>query len=159
MGTIQFECPATGRPISTGIETEPISFCRLSRTWVDLYCPECGRFHGAKIWLAQETSASACFSKSALSKQTHIALHRQPRLADHRLNRSCLRSAPSSKHRSNCIPSGSGSRAQSVLSHLVSPMNLHLPSAITSTSLVLCFRICGSPSVKPHPPHEPKGRS
>ena len=114
MGTILFECPATGRPISTGIETEPISFCRLSRTWVDLYCPECGRFHGAKIWLAQETSASACFSKSALSKQTHIALHRQPRLADHRLNRSCLRSAPSSKHRSNCIPSGNGSHAQSV---------------------------------------------
>ena len=25
MGTILFECPITGRPVSTGIETEPIS--------------------------------------------------------------------------------------------------------------------------------------
>ena len=54
MGTILFECPMTGRPVSTGVETEPISFCRLSKTWLELYCPLCGRFHGAKIWLAQE---------------------------------------------------------------------------------------------------------
>ena len=31
MGTILFECPMTGRPISTGVETEPISFCRISK--------------------------------------------------------------------------------------------------------------------------------
>jgi hypothetical protein len=65
MGTILFECPMTGRPVSTGVETEPISFCRLSKTWLELYCPLCGRFHGAKIWLAQETSASMSFTKSA----------------------------------------------------------------------------------------------
>ena len=65
MGTILFECPMTGRPVSTGVETEPISFCRLSNTWLELYCPLCGRFHGAKIRLAQETSASMSFSKSA----------------------------------------------------------------------------------------------
>jgi hypothetical protein len=52
MGTILFECPITGRPVSTGVETEPISFCRLRKTWLDLYFPLCERFHGAKIWLA-----------------------------------------------------------------------------------------------------------
>ncbi len=65
MGTILFECPKTGRPVSTGIETEPISFCRLTETWLEVYCPLCGYFHGAKVWLAPETSASMCFSKSA----------------------------------------------------------------------------------------------
>ena len=64
MGTILFECPITGRSVSTGIETQPVSFCRLSKTWLDLYCPLCGRFHGAKIWL-QETSALIGFSNSA----------------------------------------------------------------------------------------------
>jgi hypothetical protein len=65
MGTILFQCPLTGSAVSTGIETEPISFCRLSQTWLELYCPLCGGFHGAKIWLDQETSASMSFSKSA----------------------------------------------------------------------------------------------
>ena len=51
MGTILFECPNTGRPLSTGFETEPVSFCRLHKTWLELYCPLCERFHGAKIWL------------------------------------------------------------------------------------------------------------
>jgi hypothetical protein len=55
MGTILFECPSTGSPVSTGVETEPISFCRLSKTWLELYCPLCGRVHGARIWLAPET--------------------------------------------------------------------------------------------------------
>ena len=66
MGTILFECPMTGRPVSTGIETEPVSFCRVSKTWLEVYCPLCGRFHGAKIWLAQENSASMIFSRSAV---------------------------------------------------------------------------------------------
>jgi hypothetical protein len=70
MGTIVFECPVTGRPVSTGVETEAISFCRLSKTWLELYCPLCERFHGAKIWLDQETSLSTIFSKCAASKRT-----------------------------------------------------------------------------------------
>ena len=37
MGTILFECPKTGSAVSTGGETEPISFCRLSKTWLDVY--------------------------------------------------------------------------------------------------------------------------
>ena len=65
MGTILFECPETGRPVSTGIETEALSFCRLSETWLEVHCPICGHFHGAKVWLAQETSASMYFSKSS----------------------------------------------------------------------------------------------
>ena len=44
MGTILFECPKTGSAVSTGVETEPISFCRLSKTWLELYCPLCGHF-------------------------------------------------------------------------------------------------------------------
>jgi hypothetical protein len=69
MGTILFECLTTGLPVSTGIETEPISFCRLSKTWLELYCPLCGCFHGAKIWLGQERSASMSFSLSAASER------------------------------------------------------------------------------------------
>jgi hypothetical protein len=56
MRTILFECPFTGAAISTGIETEPISFCRISKKWLRVYCPACCRFHGAKIWLNPESS-------------------------------------------------------------------------------------------------------
>ena len=65
MGTILFECAKTGCAVSTGIETQPISFCRLSETWLEVYCPLCGHFHGAKVWLAEETSSSLCFSKNS----------------------------------------------------------------------------------------------
>ena len=65
MGTILFECPNTGSAISTGVETEPISFCRFSKTWVVIYCPECGQSHGAKIWLDAETSASVALMEKA----------------------------------------------------------------------------------------------
>jgi hypothetical protein len=58
MGTILFECPKTGRAVSTGIETQPISFCRLTETCLNVYCPLCGHFHEAKVWLAEETSSS-----------------------------------------------------------------------------------------------------
>jgi hypothetical protein len=78
MGTILFECPMTGRPVSTGIETEPVSFCRVSKTWLEVYCPLCGRFHGAKIWLAQENSASMIFSE-VRSERTHTGDHSDPR--------------------------------------------------------------------------------
>jgi endogenous inhibitor of DNA gyrase (YacG/DUF329 family) len=78
MGTILFECPTTGRPVSTGIETEPVSFCRVSKTWLEVYCPLCGRFHGAKIWLAQENSASMIFSE-VRSERTQTGDHSDPR--------------------------------------------------------------------------------
>jgi hypothetical protein len=51
MGTILFECPFSGAAVSTGIETEPISFCRVPKKWLRVYCPACGFFHGANIWL------------------------------------------------------------------------------------------------------------
>ena len=57
MGRILFECPFTGTAVSTGIETEPISFCRLTKKWLKLYCPACGCFHGAKIWFDRDYSA------------------------------------------------------------------------------------------------------
>jgi hypothetical protein len=61
MGTILFECPSTGSPVSTGVETEPISFCRLSKTRLELYCPLCGRVHAAQIWLAPESDTERQF--------------------------------------------------------------------------------------------------
>jgi hypothetical protein len=70
MGTILFECPKTGSAVSTGVETEPISFCRFSKTWLELYCPHCERFHGAKIWLAPETSASMAFITRAVGRRS-----------------------------------------------------------------------------------------
>jgi hypothetical protein len=48
MGTILFECPMTGRPVSTGIETEPVSFCRVSKTWLEVYCPLWGASMGPR---------------------------------------------------------------------------------------------------------------
>ena len=35
MGTILFNVLRQG-PVSTGIETEPISFCRLTETWLEV---------------------------------------------------------------------------------------------------------------------------
>lgn len=47
MSMITIKCPNTGREISTGIETDLLSFSRLpdvpSRTW----CPKCGFDH---VW-------------------------------------------------------------------------------------------------------------
>ena len=47
MGTILFECPKTGRAVSTGIENLADQLLPPSETWLKVYCPLCGHFHGA----------------------------------------------------------------------------------------------------------------
>ena len=41
MGTLMFECPATGIEISTGIEIDTASFESLSPLTAYLHCPHC----------------------------------------------------------------------------------------------------------------------
>jgi hypothetical protein len=41
MGTLMFECPATGMEVSTGIEVDTASFESLSPLTADLPCPHC----------------------------------------------------------------------------------------------------------------------
>jgi endogenous inhibitor of DNA gyrase (YacG/DUF329 family) len=52
MGTMMFNCPNTGSPVSAGVETDPYSFDFLfADTPVHLKCPLCGAEH---IWQRKE---------------------------------------------------------------------------------------------------------
>jgi hypothetical protein len=60
MGTLMFECPATGMEVSTGIEVDTTSFQSLSPTTADLSCPHCPNphpMHAVRTWLAKTCSA------------------------------------------------------------------------------------------------------
>jgi hypothetical protein len=53
MGIIMINCPATGRDVSTGIET--IGIEELPAVTAKMVCPACGRMHAwtkADAWLA-----------------------------------------------------------------------------------------------------------
>jgi hypothetical protein len=53
MGIIMINCPATGRDVSTGIETTGIE--ELPTVTAKMVCPACGRIHPwtkAEAWLA-----------------------------------------------------------------------------------------------------------
>jgi endogenous inhibitor of DNA gyrase (YacG/DUF329 family) len=53
MGIIMINCPATGRDVSTGIET--IGIEELPTVTAKMVCPACGRIHHwtkAEAWLA-----------------------------------------------------------------------------------------------------------
>jgi len=57
MSSLMIRCPATGRPVSTGIETEPVVFSRLPKVAARMLCPACGQEHAWNIgtaWLAGE---------------------------------------------------------------------------------------------------------
>jgi len=43
MGTVVFTCPVTGADVSTGIETDPVSFELVDACDVRLRCPKCSR--------------------------------------------------------------------------------------------------------------------
>jgi hypothetical protein len=61
MSSVMISCPATGRPVSTGIETEPAVFARLPRVAARMLCPACGQEHGWNVgaaWLAGEPPAA-----------------------------------------------------------------------------------------------------
>jgi hypothetical protein len=57
MSSVMIRCPATGRPVSTGIETEPAVFARLPPLAARMLCPACGQEHAwntGAAWLAGE---------------------------------------------------------------------------------------------------------
>jgi hypothetical protein len=57
MSLVMIRCPMTGRPVSTAIETEPVTFRRLPTVAVCMHCPACERDHTwtvSSAWLAGE---------------------------------------------------------------------------------------------------------
>ena len=58
MGTLMFECPATGKEVSTGIEVDTASFESLSPLTAYLPCPHCPNPHpmrAVRTWLSKGT--------------------------------------------------------------------------------------------------------
>jgi endogenous inhibitor of DNA gyrase (YacG/DUF329 family) len=51
MGAISIACPATGKPVSTGMSMEQASFYRSVLTGNSVKCPHCGTTH---IWSKAE---------------------------------------------------------------------------------------------------------
>ncbi len=57
MSSVMIKCPATGRSVSTAIETEPSDFRRLPKVASRMLCPACGQEHVwmmSSAWLANE---------------------------------------------------------------------------------------------------------
>jgi hypothetical protein len=57
MSSVMIRCPATGRSVPTGIETEPAVFRRLPKVAGRMQCPACGQEHVWSVgaaWLAGE---------------------------------------------------------------------------------------------------------
>ena len=57
MSSVMITCPATGRPVSTAIETEPSVFRKLPKVAARMHCPACGQDHVWTVtsaWLAGE---------------------------------------------------------------------------------------------------------
>jgi endogenous inhibitor of DNA gyrase (YacG/DUF329 family) len=51
VGAISIKCPATGKPVSTGMSMEAASFYRSVLTGNSVKCPHCGATH---IWSKDE---------------------------------------------------------------------------------------------------------
>jgi endogenous inhibitor of DNA gyrase (YacG/DUF329 family) len=45
MSTIWIVCPKSGKDVSTGIETDAVSFAALPGWTLTLTCPACGKIH------------------------------------------------------------------------------------------------------------------
>ena len=57
MSLVMINCPKTGRPVSTQIETEASVFRRLPKVASRMHCPACGQEHiwmTSSAWLAGE---------------------------------------------------------------------------------------------------------
>jgi len=66
MSSVMIKCPKTGRPVSTGIETEPAVFRKLPRVASRMRCPACGEEHAWSVgsaWLASEPRPLRLVSK------------------------------------------------------------------------------------------------
>jgi hypothetical protein len=53
MGVVMLTCPETGKPVSTGLETDAATFAYLPRTeTLMMPCPACGGQHpSSEAWL------------------------------------------------------------------------------------------------------------
>jgi hypothetical protein len=51
MGVVMITCPQTGRAVSTGIETDPVSFASLPDKPSRTKCPVCDTVH---VWWKRE---------------------------------------------------------------------------------------------------------
>lgn len=49
MGTLLFSCPTTGRPIDSGIETDPPSLSTVQQVSTRVRCPHCGKEHEPRV--------------------------------------------------------------------------------------------------------------
>ena len=68
MSAVMISCPIAGRPVSTGIETEPAVFRRLPKVAARILCPACGQEHiwnTSVAWLAIEPPACPPSGKTA----------------------------------------------------------------------------------------------
>ena len=57
MSSVMIRCPATGRAVSTAIETEPSVFRKLPKVAARMHCSACGKEHVwtvSSAWLAGE---------------------------------------------------------------------------------------------------------
>ena len=61
MSMLMIQCPRTGQPVSTGIETDPDSFKRIPDVLAFARCPQCGLEHAwwhDEAWLAEGSPSS-----------------------------------------------------------------------------------------------------
>jgi endogenous inhibitor of DNA gyrase (YacG/DUF329 family) len=56
MGVMMITCPNTGRPVTTGIETDNSTFRDLPDTMSKVRCPQCGAQH---VWWTREAWLAA----------------------------------------------------------------------------------------------------
>lgn len=74
MGVVMITCPDTGRPVPTGIETDPASFAKLPDALSRTKCPLCGGEHvwwTREAWLAADggTNAATIIVRQRLTKK------------------------------------------------------------------------------------------
>jgi hypothetical protein len=49
MGALVFECPRTGKPIRTGIETDYATLIEAASVPIRLFCPHCREEHDPRV--------------------------------------------------------------------------------------------------------------
>jgi hypothetical protein len=49
MGALMFDCPRTGKPITTGIETDEATLLEVASVAIRLMCPHCGEEHDSRV--------------------------------------------------------------------------------------------------------------
>ena len=68
MSSVTIRCPNTGRPVPTGVETEPGVFRKLPKINVRMLCPACGQEHAWTVscaWLADEPELPGAKTEAA----------------------------------------------------------------------------------------------